>query len=223
MRILVADDDPGVVGLVQAALQRDGHAVDVVGSGADALWLASEAPYDALVLDVNMPAPSGIAACRMLRADENWTPVLLLTAEDEVSTRVDGLDAGADDYLVKPFAVTELRARLRAITRRGARERPAVITAGDVVVDPAARTVTRQGVAVPVTAREYALLELLVRNAGTVVTRDDIVGNLWDFAADVGSNVVDVTVRRLREKVDRPFGQTSIRTVRGFGYSFDVS
>ncbi|MBV9098808.1 MAG: response regulator transcription factor [Frankiaceae bacterium] len=220
MRILVIDDDPDVVAFVSAALQREGHAIDSAATGQDALWLAGEAPYDAIVLDINIPSPDGVEVCARLRAQQNWTPILLLTGRSDVSDRVRGLDAGADDYLVKPFAVAELRARLRALVRRGAPARPALLRAGDVVVDPAAKRVERSGKEVHLTAREYTLLEMLVRNADTVVTRDDIVGKLWDFAADVSPNVVDVTVRRLREKIDRPFGAESIATVRGTGYVF---
>jgi two-component system OmpR family response regulator len=220
MRILVVDDDPDVVAFVSAALQREGHAVDRAATGQDALWLAREAPYDAIVLDINIPSPDGVEVCAQLRAQQNWTPILLLTGRADISDRVRGLDAGADDYLVKPFAVAELRARLRALVRRGAPARPALLRAGDVVVDPAAQRVLRDGQEVHLTAREYTLLEMLVRNADTVVTRDDIVAKLWDFAAEVGSNVVDVTVRRLREKIDRPFGVASIVTSRGTGYMF---
>jgi len=220
VRILVIDDDPDVVAFVSAALQREGHAIDSAATGQDALWLAGEAPYDAIVLDINIPSPDGVEVCARLRAQQNWTPILLLTGRSDVSDRVRGLDAGADDYLVKPFAVAELRARLRALVRRGAPARPALLRAGDVVVDPAAKRVERSGKEVHLTAREYTLLEMLVRNADTVVTRDDIVGKLWDFAADVSPNVVDVTVRRLREKIDRPFGAESIATVRGTGYVF---
>jgi two-component system, OmpR family, response regulator len=220
VRILVVDDDPDVVGFVSTALQREGHAVDTAATGQDALWLAREAPYDAIVLDINIPSPNGVEVCAQLRAERNWTPILLLTGRGDVSDRVRGLDAGADDYLVKPFAVAELRARLRAIVRRGAPARPALLVAGDVVVDPAAQRVLRDGTEVRLTAREYALLEVLVRNADIVVTRDDIVAKLWDFAAEVESNVVDVTMRRLREKIDRPFGAASIVTVRGTGYMF---
>jgi two-component system OmpR family response regulator len=220
MRILVTDDDPDVVAFISAALQREGHAVDTAASGQDALWAASEAPYDAIVLDINIPLPDGVEVCAQLRAKQNWTPILLLTGRGDISDRVRGLDAGADDYLVKPFAVAELRARLRALVRRGAPARPAQLCADGVVVDPAAQRVLRDGKEVHLTAREYTLLEVLVRNADTVVTRDDIVAKLWDFAAEVGSNVVDVTVRRLREKIDRPFGAASIATVRGTGYMF---
>ncbi|MBV9485369.1 MAG: response regulator transcription factor [Frankiaceae bacterium] len=220
MRILIVDDDPDVVAFVSAALQREGHAVDTAATGDDALWLAREAPFDAIVLDINIPSLDGVEVCTQLREQQNWTPILLLTGRAEVSDRVRGLDAGADDYLVKPFAVAELRARLRALVRRGAPARPALLCAGDVVIDPAAHRVQRCGQEVHLTAREYTLLEVLVRNADAVVTRDDIVAKLWDFAAEVGSNVVDVTVRRLREKIDRPFGAASIATVRGSGYIF---
>ena len=220
MRILVVDDDLSISGLLSTALQREGHAVDTAATGEDALWLACEAPYDAIVLDINIPSPDGVEVCAQLRAKENWTPILLLTGRGDVTDRVRGLDAGADDYLLKPFAVAEVRARLRALVRRGAPARPALLVAGNVVVDPASRHVLRDGQEVRLTAREYALLEVLVRNADSVVTRDDIVAKLWDFAAEVGSNVIDVTVRRLRDKIDRPFGTSSLVTVRGTGYMF---
>jgi two-component system OmpR family response regulator len=220
VRILVVDDDPDVIDFVSAALQRDGHAVDTAATGKDALWIAGEVPYDTIVLDINIPLPDGVEVCARLRGRQIWTPILLLTGRGDVSDRVRGLDAGADDYLLKPFAVAELRARLRALVRRGAPARPALLVAGGVVVDPAAQHVLRDGQEVRLTVREYALLELLVRNADAVVTRDDIVAKLWDFAAEVGPNVVDVTVRRLREKIDRPFGSESVVTVRGSGYMF---
>jgi two-component system, OmpR family, response regulator len=218
MRILVVDDDPDLVRLITRLLERLGHAVDTAGNGDDALWLASEAPYDVIVLDINMPAPDGVEVTRRLRATDNWTPILLLTARGDVDDRVRGLDAGADDYMAKPFAVAELRARLRALNRRGAPARPPQVSVSGLELDPASRSVTREGTDLRLTRREYALLELLVRNAGTVVTRDQIVAKIWDFASEVGSNVVDVTVRRLRGKVDRPFGTHSIVTVRGVGY-----
>lgn len=220
MRILVADDDPDVVQLIAAVFNRLGHAVDAAATGDEALWLAREAPYDAIVLDINMPPPDGVEVTSRLRAEGNWTPVLLLTARGDIGDRVRGLDAGADDYMPKPFAIAELRARLRALVRRGAPERPAVVSAAGVAIDPAAHRATRDGIDLQLTRREYALLDLLVRNADAVVERGEIVEKLWDFAAEVGSNVVDVTVRRLREKVDRPFGSDSIKTVRGVGYMF---
>jgi two-component system, OmpR family, response regulator len=218
MRVLVVDDDPDLIRLMTTALQREGHAVDPARSGREAIWMAREAPYDVIVLDINMPPPDGVAVVRTLRQQENWTPILLLTGRGDVDDRVRGLDAGADDYLLKPFAIVELRARLRALVRRGQPARPTVLEVRDVVIDPAARTVTRGGVDIVLTRREYALLELLARNAGSVVSRDDITAKLWDFASEVGSNVVDVTVRRLREKIDRPFGTDDVLTVRGVGY-----
>lgn len=218
MHVLVGDDDPELLRLMSSALQREGHAVDTAASGQDALWLAAEVPYDVLVLDINMPPPDGVEVVRRLRQQENWTPVLLLTGRGEVADRVRGLDAGADDYLLKPFAVEELRARLRALVRRGSPARPTVLHVGGLTIDPAARSVTRNGVTILLTRREYALLELLARNAGQVVSRPDITAKLWDFASDVGSNVVDVTLRRLREKVDKPFGTEDLVTVRGVGY-----
>ncbi len=218
MRILVTDDDPGVLSLVARALRKEGHVVDPVATGTEALWHAAENAYDAVVLDVGMPPPDGIEVVRRLRAAHVWTPILLLTAHGTTDDRVRGLDAGADDYLTKPFAVEELRARLRAIVRRGAQPRPAVLAVGDLVVDPASRTAARQGDPLPLTPREYELLELLARHAGTVVSRSEIRDALWDFAFEPESNVVEVTVRRLRDKVDRPYGGHSIRTVRGAGY-----
>jgi two-component system OmpR family response regulator len=220
MRVLVADDDPGVVRLLTAALDRERHVVDIAATGVDALWHAQEIDYDAIILDVNLPPPDGLEICRRLRAQEVWTPILVLTGMSGTGDRVTGLDAGADDYLVKPFAVAELHARLRAITRRGTPRRPTVLTAGDLVIDPAARSVCRQGHPVPLTPREYALVELLVRRQGTVVTRDEILTKLWDFAFEPGSNVVDVTVRRLRQKLDHPFNTSTIAAVRGVGYIF---
>jgi two-component system, OmpR family, response regulator len=220
LRVLLVDDDPDLVKLMASALRREGYTVDTALNGRQALWLAGEAPYDAIVLDIGMPPPDGIEVLRQLRHGENWIPVLLVTGRDDVDDRVRGLDAGADDYLVKPFALAELSARLRALARRGQPPRPAVLAAGGVVLDPASRTVTMDATEVELTRREYALLELLVRNAGSVVSRDDITAKLWDFASDVTSNVVDVTVRRLREKIDRPFGSNQIESIRGVGYIF---
>ena len=220
MRILVVEDEVKMAGLLKRGLEEEGYAVDVANTGANGLWAATENEYDALVLDLMLPDVSGLDVCRRLRSDGRWMPVLILTARDGVPDRVAGLDAGADDYMVKPFAFSELFARLRALIRRGAGERPAVVSVGDVSLDPASRTVTRSGTAIELTAREFALLELLLRHPGEVLTRTRILEHVWDFAYDGGSNVVDVYIRYLREKVDRPFGRHSIETVRGSGYRF---
>lgn len=218
MRVLVVEDEPKMARLLQRGLGEEGYAVDLAASGADAIWAASENPYDAIVLDVMLPDLDGFEVCRRLRAEDHWAPVLMLTARDAVPDRVSGLDAGADDYLAKPFAFSELFARLRALVRRGAPERPSVLQAGDLVLDPATRLVRRGETFVDLTAKEFALLEYLMRRAGEVLTRSQLIENVWDFGYDGDSNVVDVYVRYLREKVDRPFGRDSIETVRGSGY-----
>jgi len=220
VRLLIADDDPFVIDLLRAALTRGGHAVDAVADGADALWMATEVSYDAILLDVNLPPPNGFDVCRSLRERQVWTSVVFLTGRGEVADRVTGLDAGGDDYLTKPVAIAELEARLRAITRRAPPPRPVVLRAGDVEVNPANRVVSRQGVEIALTAKEFLLLELLVRNEGRVVSRAQLHEELWDFAFDPRSNVIEVLVRRLRSKVDEPFRRTSIETVRGIGYRF---
>jgi two-component system OmpR family response regulator len=216
--VLVVEDEAKMASLLRRALEREGYAVDVAGTGQDALWLGTENDYDAVVLDVMLPPPDGFEVCRTLRSRGRWAPVLLLTARDAVEDRVAGLDAGADDYLAKPFSFAELYARLRALTRRGARERPATLTVGDLVLDPAAHLVCRAGRPVELSPKEFALLELFMRHPGEVLTRTQMLEHVWDFAYDGRSNVVDVYVRYLREKVDRPFGCESIETVRGVGY-----
>ncbi len=207
-----------MAGMLQRALGRAGHTVDLAVTGAQALAMAQIVGYDVVLLDVNLPEADGFDVCRRLRASEVWTPVLFLTGRTGVDDRVAGLDAGGDDYLVKPFALEELDARLRALGRREARPRPAVLRAADLVVDPATHTVRRGSVEVALTNKEFALLELLARRVGEVVSRAEIVEALWDFAFDPTSNVVEALVRRLREKVDRPFGRSTIETVRGAGY-----
>ena len=218
MRLLVVEDEVKMAGLLKRALDEEGYAVDVTGSGEEALWLGTENPYDAIVLDLMLPDVDGFAVCRGLRERGRWTPVLMLTARDAVRDRVAGLDAGADDYLTKPFSLAELLARLRALIRRGATERPSVLRVGDLSLDPAARSVARGGRAIELTAKEYALLEFFMRHPGEVLTRTRLLEHVWDFAYEGDSNVVDVYVRYLRNKVDRPFGRDSIETVRGSGY-----
>jgi len=218
MRILVIEDEVKMAGLLRRGLVEEGYAVDVASTGMDGLWASAENPYDAIVLDLMLPDMGGLEICRELRRKGRWMPVLMLTARDAIPDRVAGLDAGADDYLTKPFAFSELFARVRALVRRGPSERPSVLRVGDLELDPAARTVARQGTPIDLTAKEFALLELLMRRAGEVLTRTRILEHAWDFAYDGDSNVVDVYIRYLREKVDRPFGRESIETVRGSGY-----
>jgi two-component system OmpR family response regulator len=218
MRVLVVEDEPKMAGLLQRGLVEEGYAVDLAGTGADAIWAASVNPYDAIVLDVMLPDLDGFQVCRRLRAEDHWAPVLMLTARDGVPDRISGLDAGADDYLTKPFSFSELFARLRALLRRGAVERPSVLRADDLELDPATRRVRRGETPVELTAKEFALLEYLMRRAGEVLTRSQLIEHVWDFGYDGDSNVVDVYVRYLRQKIDRPFGRDTIETVRGSGY-----
>ena len=220
MRILLADDDAALTTMLQRALDRMGHAVDVVATGEDALWMAGACEYDALILDVNLPPPDGFAVCQELRSRGDWTPILFLTGRTAVADRVTGLDVGGDDYLAKPFALEELTARLRTVSRRQQRERPTVLAAGDIEVDRAARSVRRGGTQLDLAPKEFALLELLVRHAGEVVERTRIHDALWDFAFDPRSNVVDAVVRRLRARIDLPARRSYIDTIRGVGYRF---
>jgi two-component system OmpR family response regulator len=218
VRVLVVEDEVKMAALLKRGLEEEGYAVDTAGDGQQALWLGTENPYDAIVLDVMLPDFDGFEICKRLREAGRWSPVLMLTARDDVPDRVAGLDAGADDYLTKPFAFAELVARLRALVRRGAPERPAALRVGDLVMDPATRRVARRDVPIELTAKEFALLEYLLRHPGEVLSRAQLIEHVWDFAYDGDSNVVDVYVRYLREKVDRPFGSDSIETVRGAGY-----
>ena len=218
MRVLIVEDEPKMASLVRRGLEEEGIAVDVAGRGEDAVWMAGSTEYDVVVLDVMLPGLDGFEVCRRLRADEVWTPVLMLTARDAVEDRVAGLDGGADDYLVKPFAFDELLARLRALARRGSGERPAVLEVGDLRLDPATRQASRGGVEIALSQKEYALLETLMRRPGRVLSRLQLLEHAWDNEYENRSNVVDVYIRYLREKVDRPFGADTIETVRGVGY-----
>jgi len=218
MRILVVDDEPKMRTLLHRALSEEGYAVDTAADGGAALALAEVASFDAVVLDVMLPVLDGFAVADRLRRRGMWAPVLMLTARDAVADRVRGLDGGADDYLTKPFSLDELFARLRALIRRGPLERPTVLEAGDLRLDPATRQVCRGEVEVDLTGKEYAVLEALLRRPGTVFTRDMLLEHCWDLAGRGGSNVVDVHIRALRDKVDRPFGMAAIETVRGTGY-----
>jgi two-component system, OmpR family, response regulator len=218
MRVLVVEDEPKLAGLLARGLREEGHLIDVAAEGRDAVWMARATPYDAIVLDVMLPDVDGFAVCRELRAAEVWTPVLFLTARASVADRVDGLDGGGDDYLVKPFSFPELLARLRALVRRGPVVRPTVLEVGSLRLDPAARRVWRGDVEVELSAKEFALLETFMRRPGQAITRLDLLESAWDMAYEHRSNVVDVYVRYLREKIDRPFGCASLETVRGVGY-----
>jgi two-component system, OmpR family, response regulator len=218
MRVLVVEDDIKMAGLIRRGLVEEGLAVDVVPTGDEALWRAGATDYDAIVLDVMLPGTDGFEVCRRLRADGHWSPVLMLTARDDVRDRVAGLDAGADDYLTKPFSFAELLARLRAVTRRPPLERPAALEVGDLRLDPATREVWRGDSEIRLSAKEFALLEAFMRRPGEVLSRLHLLDHAWDYAYENRSNVVDVYVRYLREKIDRPFGRSSIETVRGVGY-----
>ena len=218
VRLLVVEDDERMALLLKRALEEDGYAVDVAGDGAEALWLGQETDYDAVVMDGMLPGMDGFDVVRRWRAGQRWVPILMLTARTGFAARIEGLDAGADDYLAKPFNFGELSARIRALVRRGAGERPAILRAGDLILDPASRRVTRAGQRIELTAKEFALLELLMRHRGDVLSRTRILENVWDFAYDPTSNVVDQYIGSLRRKLDRPFDRDDVQTVRGAGY-----
>jgi two-component system OmpR family response regulator len=218
VRVLIVEDDVKMAGLLRRGLEHEGYAVQVVSTGEDALWAAAELPLDAVVLDAMIPPPDGFEVCRRMREGGQWVPVLILTARDAVADRVAGLDAGADDYLVKPFSFDELFARLRALLRRDAGERPPVLEVGDLRLDPARKIVTRAGRRIELSPKEFSLLELFMRHPDEVLSRTQVLDHVWDFAYAGTSNVVDVYVRYLRDKIDRPFGSASIETVRGHGY-----
>lgn len=218
MRVLVVEDDVKMAGLLRRGLTEEGLSVDVAQSGDDALWMAAATEYDAIVLDVMLPGINGFTVCRRLRESGTWTPVLMLTARDAVEDRIAGLDAGADDYLAKPFSFAELLARLRALARRAPVERPTVLEVGDLRLDPATREVWRGKTEVALSSKEFALLETFMRRPGEVLSRYQLLEHCWGYEYENRSNVVDVYVRYLREKIDRPFGRTSIETVRGAGY-----
>ncbi|SNT60606.1 DNA-binding response regulator, OmpR family, contains REC and winged-helix (wHTH) domain [Asanoa hainanensis] len=214
MRVLVVDDEKRFAASLRAGLVAEGFAVDLAHDGTDGLWLARENPYDAIVLDLMLPGLNGYQVCATLRAERDWTPIVMLTAKDGEWDQVEGLDTGADDYLTKPFSFPVLVARLRAVARRGARERPAVIEVGDLRLDPAARRVWRAGVEVELTAREFSLLAFLARRPGDVVSKRQILDGVWDVDFVGDPNIVEVYVRHLRNKI----GREAIETLRGAGY-----
>ena len=218
MRVLVVEDEVKMASLLKRGFEEEGYAVDIASDGLTGVWMGTEHAYDAIVLDVMMPDIDGFGVCRKLREAGRWSPVLMLTARGAVDDRVAGLDAGADDYLTKPFSFAELLARIRALLRRGEPERPAVLTVDDLVVDPATHRASRGGVSVQLTRKEFALLEYFERHPGEVLSRTKLIEHVWDFAFEGDSNVVDVYVRYLPQKIDRPFGKNSLETVRGAGY-----
>ena len=218
MRVLVVEDDARMAAAIARGLRYEGLIVDVAADGSEALARVGAIEYEAVVLDVMLPGMDGVETCRRLRERAHWVPVLMLTARDAVEDRVAGLDNGADDYLVKPFAFAELLARLRALARRGDAERPSVLSVGDLTLDPATREVRRGRAEIALAAKEFALLEIFMRRPGEVLSRLNLLEHAWDFAYDARSNVVDVHVRRLRQKIDEPFGRCSLETVRGAGY-----
>jgi two-component system OmpR family response regulator len=218
MRILLVDDEKRLADGVRRGLEAEGMVVDVAHDGATGLDMASDTDYDVIVLDVMMPRMNGYRVCQSLRADGDHTPVLFLTAKDGEWDEVEGLDTGGDDWLTKPFSFPVLIARVRALARRGGRERPAVLQAGDLTLDPAARQVFRGDDEITLTAREMAVLDFLLRRRGEVVTRREILANVWGDSFTGDANIVEVYVGHLRAKVDRPFGRQAIETVRGVGY-----
>jgi two-component system, OmpR family, response regulator len=218
MRVLVVEDETRMARLLKRGLEEEGHAVDLADDGPEGLWLATENNYAAIVLDVMLPGFDGFELCRKLRTAGVWVPVLMLTARDAVDDRVRGLDAGADDYLVKPFSLLELAARLRALARRDDRARPAVLAERDLKLDPASKRAWRGRTELQLSPKEFSLLELFLRHPGAVLTRSQILEAAWDFAYDGTSNVVDQYVTYLRKKIDVPFGRHDLETVRGMGY-----
>jgi two-component system OmpR family response regulator len=216
--VLIVEDDDKMASLLRRGLREEGLAADVADKGEDALWMAGSIEYNAIILDVLLPGINGFETCKRLRADGVWAPVLMLTARDGVADRVAGLDGGADDYLVKPFVFAELLARLRALSRREVIPRPPVIAVGDLRLDPATRQAWRGGTEIALTAKEFAILEMFMRRPGEVLSRYQLLEQVWDYDYENRSNVVDVFVRYLRAKIDRPFGTQSIETVRGAGY-----
>ncbi|MCL3819052.1 response regulator transcription factor [Aeromicrobium wangtongii] len=222
MRILLVDDEVSLAEGVRRGLVAEGFAVDVAHDGIDGLWLAQENSYDVIVLDLMMPGMSGWKVCAALRDAGDWTPILMLTARDGEWDEVESLEGGADDHVTKPFSFAVLVARIRALVRRGAPERPAVLTADDLTLDPGTRRVTRAGTEIKLTSREFAVLEYLLRHAGQVRSKREVIGNVWDEDFEGDPNIVEVYVGHLRRKIDRPFGRTTIETVRGAGYRLSV-
>jgi two-component system OmpR family response regulator len=218
VRVLVVEDEKRLAAGLKKGLEAEGFAADIALDGIDGLWMAREHPYDAIVLDIMLPGMNGFKVCAALRDEGIWTPILVLTAKDGELDEAEALDTGADDYLTKPFSYLVLLARLRALIRRGAQERPAVLEAGDLRFDPSARRAFRGETEVHLTAREMALLEFLLRRKGDVMAKRDILEHVWDYDFEGDPNIVEVYIRHLRNKLDRPFGRSAIETLRGAGY-----
>jgi two-component system, OmpR family, response regulator len=218
MRVLIVEDDVPMAAAIRRGMISEGLVADVATKGEDALWMAGATEFDAIVLDVMLPGIDGFETCRRLREDGVWAPIIMLTARDEIEDRIRGLDQGADDYLTKPFSLAELLARLRALVRRGAVKRPAILEVGDLSMNPATREVWRGETPIQLSAKEFALLETFMRRPGEVLSQFQLLEHAWSYDYENRSNVVEVYVRYLREKIDRPFGVESIETVRGVGY-----
>ncbi|GAA3143884.1 response regulator transcription factor [Nonomuraea roseoviolacea subsp. carminata] len=223
VRVLLVEDERRLAGLVRDGLSGEGFAVDVAHDGRDGLWMATENPYDVIVLDVMLPRMNGYTVCARLREAGNWTPIMMLTAKDGVYDEAEALDTGADDYLSKPFSYVVLLARLRALVRRGGRERPVSITVGDLVLDPAGLRCRRGEVEIALTPKEFAVLHGLARRAGEVVSKSELLAQAWDFTYDGDPNIVEVYISALRRKIDQPFGRSSLITVRGAGYRLEAT
>jgi DNA-binding response OmpR family regulator len=223
MRVLIVEDDAKVAAAVSRGLRAEGIGVDIASDGIDGAWLATEHDYDVIVLDVMLPGKNGYVFCAELRAAGDWTPVLMLTAKDGELDEAEGLDTGADDYLTKPFSFVVLTARIRALARRSSRRAPAPVDVGDLHVDPVRRRCWRGDAEIALTAREFAVLEYLVRRVGEVIPKREILGGVWDDDFDGDANIVEVYIRHLRRKVDEPFGRRSIETVRGAGYRMSAA
>ncbi len=218
MRVLVVEDEVRLAAGLRRGLEAEGFAVDLAANGDDGLWMARENPYDAVILDIMLPGMNGYKVCAALREGGNWVPILMLTAKDGELDEAEALDTGADDYLTKPFSYVVLLARLRALMRRGRPERPAVLTAGDLRLDPATKKLWRGDAEISLTAREFALAEFLLRRKGQVLPKREIIDHVWDYDFDGDPNIVEVYVRRLRNRLDRPFARAAIETLRGAGY-----
>jgi two-component system OmpR family response regulator len=218
VRVLVVEDEVKLAALIRQAIREDGELADVAIKGEDALWMAAATSYDVIVLDINLPGIDGFETTHRLREEEVRTPILMLTARDGIDDRIIGLDTGADDYVVKPFDFGELLARIRALSRRGPVESGAVLEVGDLTLDTRTHQVRRGDVEIPLSVKELQVLEVFMRRPGQVLSRYDLLEGAWDFDYENRSNVVDVYVRYLRDKIDRPFGVESIETVRGAGY-----
>ncbi|MGP3934365.1 response regulator transcription factor [Nonomuraea sp. KM88] len=223
MRVLLVEDEERLADLVKGGLAGEGFAVDVAHDGRDGLWMATENTYDVIVLDVMLPRMNGYAVCSKLREEGDWTPIMMLTAKDGIYDEAEALDNGADDYLAKPFSYVVLLARLRALVRRGGRERPVSISVGDLVIDPAGLRCHRGEAEIALTPKEFAVLHALARRAGEVVSKSELLAQAWDFSYDGDPNIVEVYISALRRKIDGPFGRTTLVTVRGAGYRLEAA